>query len=229
MFRVTVRIFQSLRTDMFTVSSPGKIAKEASPVVTMGSTDDKDVRMMNNLTDDLVQKTARDKKWVAHDPSLSTILAPLLNLTSLGIYTLCWRNPSRIHQCILSFEHTITPQITSPYLDYVHFGTLPGLLGILVMLRGLKRLPFGVIMAPPYLAVLLRQMMVRGARHGEKRKSSRAADGESVGNGVWKVEEAEGEEVLQGTDEAGQVAGKSVERVAGGVGVRRMEHRRSRI
>ncbi|KAK0448481.1 uncharacterized protein EV420DRAFT_1767296 [Desarmillaria tabescens] len=116
-----------------------------------------DFMMMNDLIDELLWKTAHDKQWVSHDPALPTILTSLPNLTSLEIRALRWRNPWRVHQCTPSFEHTlaaIAPQVASLRLDYVHFDSLPGLLGILSTFRGMKKLALGVIMAPPYPVVL---------------------------------------------------------------------------
>ncbi|KAG7440223.1 uncharacterized protein BT62DRAFT_631741 [Guyanagaster necrorhizus] len=125
--------------------------------------DDDDERVMNDLIDELLWKTAHDKQWVAHDPALPAILASLPNLTSLDIRALRWRNPSRVCQFVPSFEHTlaaIAPQITSLRLDYVQFDSLPGLLGILATFRGLRKLALGVIMAPPCPVVLPGKMMV---------------------------------------------------------------------
>ncbi|KAK0438404.1 hypothetical protein EV421DRAFT_963127 [Armillaria borealis] len=119
--------------------------------------DERDLMVMNDLIDELLWKTAHDKQWVARDPALPTILASLPNLASLEIRALRWRNPSRVHQCTPSFEHTlgaVAPQITDLCLDYVHFDSLTGLLNILSTFRGLKKLALGVIMAPPYPVVL---------------------------------------------------------------------------
>ncbi|KAK0475228.1 hypothetical protein IW261DRAFT_1595667 [Armillaria novae-zelandiae] len=119
--------------------------------------DERDFMMMNDLIDELLWKTAHDKQWVAHDTALPMILVSLPNLASLEIRALRWRNPSRVHQCTPSFEHTlaaVAPQIADLCLDYVHFDSLTGFLNILSMFRGLKKLALGVIMAPPYPVVL---------------------------------------------------------------------------
>ncbi|KAK0232584.1 hypothetical protein IW262DRAFT_3570 [Armillaria fumosa] len=119
--------------------------------------DERDFMMMNDLIEELLWKTAHDKQWVAYDTALPMILASLPNLVSLEIRALRWRNPSRVHQCTPSFEHTlaaVAPQIADLRLDYVHFDSLTGFLNILSTFRGLKKLALGVIMAPPYPVVL---------------------------------------------------------------------------
>lgn len=116
--------------------------------------------MMNDLIDELLWKTAHDKQWVARDTALPAILASLPNLASMEIRALRWRNPSRVHQCTPSFEHTlaaVAPQIADLRLDYVHFDSLTGFLNILSTFRGLKKLALGVIMAPPYPVVIAGQ------------------------------------------------------------------------
>ncbi|KAK0197795.1 hypothetical protein F5146DRAFT_995418 [Armillaria mellea] len=85
-----------------------------------------------------IRRDAQGQPWVAH-PALSTVLASLQNLTSIGTQVLRWRKPSPAHQQAPSFEDTqaaITTRMTSLRLDYVN---LDGFLNILSTFRWLGK------------------------------------------------------------------------------------------
>ncbi|KAK0245045.1 hypothetical protein EDD85DRAFT_783015 [Armillaria nabsnona] len=126
--------------------SVGGLVKSSRSQAECGFRDDKDERnfmMMNDLINELLWKTAHNKRWAAH-PALPAIPTSLPNLTSLEIRALCRRIPSHVHQCAPSFSASdnISP---------------PGIRALRQPSRARKS-AIGVIKAPPYLVVVVGQM-----------------------------------------------------------------------